>query len=99
MLNKQVKNLFESEKMARNIENFVENIYIDQLVRDDLGVEEKEDIAKRAKEHLADMGKYEEQNSEYWYKYGIIEGEIKGMWKAIGVFAVSYALGALLFRK
>ena len=56
MLNKQVKNLFESEKMARNMENFVENIYIDQLVRDDLGVEEKEDIAKRAKEHLANMG-------------------------------------------
>ena len=32
--------------------------------------------------------KWEEENQKFWYKYGQIVGEIKGMLKAAGIMAI-----------
>ena len=98
MLN-NVKVLFAGEKAVRDINKSINETLINQLTRDDLSSEEKKEIADKAKEFLADNAKMEEDNSKFWYKYGKNEGELKGVLKALGIFAVGFAIGTILVKR
>ena len=98
MLN-EVKVLLAGEKIVRKMNQKINETFIDQLTREDLTLKEKLEIAEQAKEIAADNVKTEEKNSEFWYKYGKNEGEIKGMMKAIGALAAGLAIGTFLRKR
>lgn len=98
MLN-YVKVLFNGEKVVRKINRKGEEILIDQLVREDLELDEKERIAESVKKMMDKDDEWEEHNSEFWYKYGVNEGKIKGMMKAAVVMLIGYTIGRNIYRK
>ena len=96
---KTAKILLAGEKLVRGVNHEVSKTFIDQLTREDLTIEEKNEIAEKAKDLLADNIQTEEDNSAFWYRYGKNEGEIKGMLAAIGYFAIGFTVTTLLMRK
>lgn len=98
-MSNDVKVLFAGEKAVRNINQGINDIFIDQLIREDLTLEEKRELAEKAKKVSADNAKLEEKNSEFWYKYGKNDGEIRGMLKAVGVLGVGLVVGRLLRKR
>ena len=93
------KTLCAGEKAVRKFNNAINDIIIDQLAREDLTLEEREELAAEAKRMAAKNVKIEEENSEFWYKYGRNVGEIKGMLKGLGCFAVGCVIGIVIFGK
>lgn len=98
MLN-SAKVLFTGEKVVREINHRINKTFIDQLAGEDLSLEERQELANSAKKLADDNVKTEEENSEFWYKYGKNEGEIKGMLKAAAVVLAGYTIGAFLRKK
>ena len=98
MLNKD-KELFVEDQSCRDMNKFLVDTCIDQLIMKNLTLEEKQKIADIAKEATANNAKFEEENAKWWYKYGKNKGEVKGMFEAIGLFAVGYVVGGLFLKK
>lgn len=98
-MSKTAKILLVGEKMVRGMNHEINKTFIDQLTREDLTTEEKNEIAEKAKDSLADGVQTEEYNSEFWYRYGKSEGRLMGMLEGVGCLAIGYAIGALLMRK
>ena len=98
MLNSD-KILFAGEKTVRAVNEAIIDVSIDQLIREDLTIEEKQEIAAKAKEVAADNANWEEVNSEWWYKYGKNEGEVIGLCKAAGIMLVGFTIGTLLRKR
>lgn len=98
MLNKD-KEIFAEDQSLRDINKILVDTCIDQLIIENLTLEEKQKIADTAKEATANNAKFEEKNAKWWYKYGKNKGEVKGMFEAIGLFAVGYVVGGLFLKK
>ena len=92
------ESLINSDKVVRKAIRECNEDLIDQLIREDLDLEEKNTIVELIKETLAKNDEFEERNSEFWYKHGCNNGEIKGMLKAAGAMTVGFLIGIIIKR-
>ena len=97
MLN-AAKILFKGEKAVRKINRKGQEILVDQLVREDLELDEKKQVIETVKDMMVKDDEWEEGNSDYWYKYGKTEGEIKGMLKAAGAIILGLAIKKIISK-
>ena len=91
--------LFNSEKLTRHINRKVNEILVDQLIRDDLELDVKEQIVESIKKGLAQNEKTEADNSKYWYKYGLTEGKTKGIYIGGAATILGFMIGKAIFGK
>ena len=98
MLN-TVKTLFEDEKAIRKFNRKCTEIVIDELMREDLEIDEKKQIAEAAKKLMIQSDEWEDSNSDFWYKYGLSEGEVKGMMKGVLALTLGFLIGTIIVKK
>lgn len=98
MLN-TVKTLFDGDKVIRKFNRKCNEIFIDELMREDLELDEKKQIAEAAKKIMAQSDKWEDDNSDFWYKYGLSEGEVKGIWKGVLALTLGFLIGTTIIKK
>lgn len=95
---KDTESLFQGEKCVREFNRKIADICIDQLVREDLELDEKQWIANHLKNILDDGSQWEENNSDFWYKYGVCAGKLRGALMLTGAVAVGLAIGKRISR-
>ena len=98
MLN-TVKTIVEDEKAIRKFNRKCTEIVIDELMREDLEIDEKKQIAETAKKLMIQSNEWEYSNSDFWYKYGLSDGEVNGMTQGVLALMLGFLIGTIIVKK